>query len=131
MPEIREALHYSEDHLWVGPAHDSILEVGITDYAQQSLGDAIDVRPPEIGTVVALGEACGEIESTKSVSDVIAPVTGTVESRNDELSDSPDLVNSDPYGKGWILKVRVDPATLAEQLARLMDASAYRNLTGE
>jgi len=131
MPEIPEDLRFSEDHLWVGPARDSVVQVGITDYAQLNLGDAIDVRPPEVGAGLALGEACGEIESTKSVSDLIAPVTGTVESRNDELRESPDLVNSDPYGQGWILKVRLDPATLEDQLARLMDASAYRNLTGD
>jgi glycine cleavage system H protein len=80
---------------------------------------------------VTADEPCGDIESTKSVSDLIAPITGTVERGNDDLLESPDLVNSDPYGKGWIFEARVDPTTLAEQLARLMDAAAYRKLTGE
>jgi glycine cleavage system H protein len=131
MPDTPEDLRYSEDHLWVGPANDSVVEIGITDYAQQSLGDAIDIRPPDAGAAITVGDPCGEIESTKSVSDLIAPLSGTVESSNGDLSDSPDLVNSDPYGKGWIVKVKLDPADLDQQLARLMDASAYRNLTGE
>jgi len=131
MPEVPERLRFSEDHLWIGPAQDAVVEVGVTDYAQQSLGDAIDVRPPDVGAAITAGDPCGEIESTKSVSDLIAPVTGTVEGRNDALLDAPDLVNSDPYGEGWILKVKVDPGTLDDQLAHLMDAGTYRRLTGE
>ena len=131
MPEIPENLRFNEDHLWAALAHDSVVQVGITDYAQQNLGDVIDIRPPDVGAALTAGEACGEIESTKSVSDLIAPITGIVERRNDELFESPDLVNSDPYGNGWILEARVDPVTLDEQLARLMDADAYRNLTGD
>lgn len=130
MPDAPENLRFSADHLWVDPTNDSLLRVGITDFAQQSLGDVIDVTPPEAGATVTAGEPCGEIESTKSVSDLVAPITGAVEHRNDDLVESPDLVNSDPFGKGWIFEVRVDPATTAEQLARLMDAAAYRNLTG-
>jgi glycine cleavage system H protein len=131
MPEIPENLRFSEDHLWAAPVHGSIVQVGVTDYAQQNLGDVIDVEAPTAGAAVTAGDPAGEIESTKSVNDLIAPITGVVERRNDELSDSPDLVNSDPYGQGWILEVRVDPATLDEQLARLMDAAAYRDLTGD
>jgi glycine cleavage system H protein len=131
MPEIPENLRFSADHLWVAPAHGSIVQVGVTDYAQQNLGDVIDVRPPDVGAAITAGDPCGEIESTKSANDLIAPVTGVVERRNDELSDSPDLLNSDPYGDGWILEVRVDPAALDEQLAGLMDSAAYRNLTGD
>jgi glycine cleavage system H protein len=131
MPEIPENLRFSEDHLWAAPTHGSIVQVGATDYAQQNLGDVIDVRPPDVGAAVTTGDPCGEVESTKSASDLISPITGIVERRNDALSDSPDLINSDPYGDGWILEVRVDPATLDEQLAGLMDAAAYRNLTGD
>jgi glycine cleavage system H protein len=131
MPEIPENLRFSEDHLWAAPTRGSIVQVGVTDYAQQNLGDVIDVRPPDVGAAVTAGDACGEVESTKSVNDLIAPITGIVERRNSELSDSPDLINSDPYGDGWILEVRVDSATLDEQLAGLMDAAAYRNLTGD
>jgi glycine cleavage system H protein len=130
MPEIPENLRYSADHLWAAPIHDAIVQVGITDYAQQNLGDVIDVRLPDLGATVTAGEACGEVESTKSVNDLISPITGTVERRNDALVDSPDACNSDPYGKGWVLEARVDGATLDQQLAALMDAAAYRNLTG-
>jgi glycine cleavage system H protein len=131
MPEIPENLRFSEDHLWAAAANGSIVQVGVTDYAQQSLGDVIDVQPPDVGRTVTAGDPCGEVESTKSVNDLIAPITGVVERCNDALSDSPDLINSDPYGDGWILEVRIDPATLDEQLAGLMDAAAYRNVTGD
>ncbi|HEX4010265.1 MAG TPA: glycine cleavage system protein GcvH [Solirubrobacteraceae bacterium] len=131
MPEIPENLRFSEDHLWAAAANGSIVQVGVTDYAQQSLGDVIDVRPPDVGRTVAAGDPCGEVESTKSVNDLIAPITGVVERSNAELSDSPELINSDPYGDGWILEFRVNPATLDEQLAGLMDAGAYRNLAGD
>ena len=130
MADTPENLRFGEDHLWADPAGDPLVRVGITDYAQQSLGDVIAVTPPEVGAAITAGEACGEIESTKSLSDLISPITGTVELRNDELVESPDLVNSDPYGKGWIFEARVEPATLAEQLALLMDAAAYRDSTG-
>ena len=131
MPEIPENLRFSEDHLWAAPAHSSIVQLGVTDYAQQNLGDVIDVRPADVGAAITAGDPCGEIESTKSANDLIAPITGVVERRNDHLSDSPDLINSDPYGDGWILEVRVEPATLDGQLAGLMDAAAYRSLTGD
>jgi glycine cleavage system H protein len=131
MPNTSEDLRFSEDHLWAGVKDASVLRVGVTDYAQRSLGDVIAVTPPEVGTSVTAGEPCGDIESTKSLSDLIAPITGTVDQGNDTLTESPDLVNTDPYGEGWIFQVQVDPATLAEQLARLMDVAAYHNLTGE
>lgn len=130
MPPTPENLRFSEDHLWAAPAGDARLRIGISDYAQRSLGDVIAVTPPDVGAAVTAGEPCGDIESTKSLSDLIAPITGTVEQNNETLVDSPDLVNTDPYGKGWIFDVRGDPTTLSEQLARLMDATAYHNLTG-
>ena len=130
MSDTPDNLLFSDDHLWADPGGVSVLRVGITDYAQQSLGDVIAVTPPEVGTTVTAGEPCGDIESTKSLSDLIAPLTGTVEERNDNLLESPELVNSDPYGQGWIFVVRVDPTTVAEQLSRLMDGARYRDLTG-
>jgi glycine cleavage system H protein len=102
----------------------------VTDFAQQALGDVIDVSLPRPGGTVRAGEACGDIESVKSVNDLLAPVTGTVRARNDDLTSTPELVNTDPYGRRWMLEVEVDPSTLSQQLASLMDARAYRDLTG-
>src|SRR5215469_316067 len=113
----------------VGPAA-RMARIGVTDFAQQSLGDVVDVTLPRPGDMVTAGEACGDIESTKSVSDLIAPVTGTVRARNEDLTGAPDLVNTDPYGQGWMLEIETDPATLTRQLAELMDARAYREVTG-
>jgi glycine cleavage system H protein len=131
MPETPADLRYSKDHLWARPgADDGLVRVGVTNFAQQSLGDVVDVTLPESGKTVTAGEACGEIESVKSLSDLIAPVTGTVRARNDDLTDAPELVNTDPYGQGWMFEVETDPATLTQQLAALMDADAYRDLAG-
>ena len=124
-------LRYSSDHLWARAlANGSGVRVGVTDFAQQSLGDIVDVSPPRLGDTVTAGEPCGEIESTKSVNDLVAPVTGTVRARHDDLADSPELVNSDPYGEGWMFEVETDPATLDQQLAALMDARAYTEMVG-
>ena len=131
MPDIPADLRYSRDHLWARPgAEAGLVCVGVTDFAQHSLGDVIDVRLPRPGDTVKAGEACGDIESVKSVSDLIAPVTGTVRTRNDDLAGAPELVNADPYGQGWMFEVETDPATLGQQLATLMDARAYRDLAG-
>jgi glycine cleavage system H protein len=97
--------------------------VGVTDYAQDALGDIVFVTLPETGTRVTAGQACGEIESTKSVSDVFAPVSGTVVERNEALDSSPELVNSDPYGDGWMMAIRVDAGAATEEL---LDAAAYQ-----
>jgi glycine cleavage system H protein len=131
MPEIPADLRYSKDHLWARPGADAgLVRVGVTDFAQQSLGDVADVTLPEPGATVTAGEACGDIESVKSLSDLVAPVTGTVRARNDDLAGAPELVNSDPYGQGWMFEVDTDPATLSQQLAALMDAGDYRALAG-
>ena len=131
MTDIPSDLRYSSDHLWVRVLADgSTVRVGVTDFAQQSLGDVVDVNPPRLAETVQAGEPCGEIESTKSVSDLIAPVTGTVRARHDELEGSPELVNSDPYGDGWIFEVETDPTTLHEQLAALIDPQAYGAMVG-
>jgi glycine cleavage system H protein len=114
-------LKYSADHEWVkageGPAR-----IGITDFAQDALGDIVFVQLPEVGAAVRAGDACGELESTKSVSDLFAPVTGTVRAINEALADQPDLVNSDPYGEGWLIDVELDDAA---ELEGLMDAETY------
>jgi glycine cleavage system H protein len=131
MTDIPASLRYSNDHLWTRSGTDAgVVRVGVTDFAQQSLGDVVDVTLPNPGDTIKAGEACGEIESVKSVSDLIAPITGTVRTRNDHLADSPDLVNSDPYGQGWMFEVEIDQATLDGQLSALMDASAYGTLVG-
>src|SRR5215831_11704268 len=129
MPDIPADLSYSKDHLWARPGA-CLVRVGVTDFAQQSLGDVVDVTLPEPGETVTAGEACGDIESVKSLSDLIAPVTGTVRARNDDLTGSPELINTDPYGQGWMFEVETDPATLSQQLAALMDAGDYRALAG-
>ncbi len=103
----------------------------MTDFAQQSLGDVVEVTLPRPGDTITAGEACGDIESVKSVSDLIAPVTGTVHARNHDLARTPDLVNTDPYGQGWLFEAEIEPATLDRQLAALMDPGAYRDLAGE
>ena len=119
-----EDLHYTKDHEWVRTEGDGeTLRVGVTDYAQDALGDIVFVTLPEAGSHITEGEACGEIESTKSVSDVYAPVTGTVTERNEALDASPELVNSDPYGEGWMLAIRPDDASAIDGL---LDATAYQ-----
>jgi glycine cleavage system H protein len=130
MPGTPADLRYSPDHLWVRPGADGLVRVGVTDFAQQSLGDVVDVSPAKPGATLTAGQACGEIESVKSVSDLIAPVTGTAGARNEDLAEAPDLVNTDPYGQGWLFEIQTDPARLDEQLAALMDADAYHRLVG-
>jgi glycine cleavage system H protein len=118
-----EDLKYTAEHEWVrAVGGDAPVRVGITDYAQEALGDIVYVTLPDVDSQVTAGQACGEIESTKSVSDLYAPVSGTVVARNDALDGSPELVNSDPYGEGWMLRVKLsDPA----QVDGLLDAEAY------
>lgn len=128
---VPDDVRYSSDHEWVrvgtGDASGTA-RIGITDYAQNSLGDIVYVQMPEPGTVVAAGDVVGDVESTKSVSDVIAPVSATVLARNEALDNAPELVNSDPYGDGWMIEVELsDPAELDE----LLDAAGYAALIGE
>jgi glycine cleavage system H protein len=131
MYDIPADLRYSQDHLWVRlGAGTGLVRVGVTDFAQQSLGDVVEVTLPGLGEAVRAGEACGDIESVKSVNDLIAPVAGTVRARNDDLASTPELVNTDPYGQGWMFEAEIDPATLDGQLAGLLDADAYRKLAG-
>jgi glycine cleavage system H protein len=119
-----EDLQYTKDHEWVRTEGGAV-RVGITDYAQEALGDIVFVTLPETGTHVTAGETCGEVESTKSVSDLYAPVTGTVAERNEALDTSPELVNSDPYGEGWMLAITPDDASAVDRGDGLLDAAAY------
>jgi glycine cleavage system H protein len=131
MSDTPADLRYSADHLW-GRLVDgtSVIRVGITDFAQRSLGDVVEVTLPPPGETITAGQACGDVESVKSVSDLIAPVTGTVRTRNDDLARAPELVNTDPYGQGWMFEAEIDPATRERQLASLLDADGYRSLAG-
>ncbi len=119
-----EDLKYTAEHEWVKADGEAPVRVGITDFAQDALGDIVYVQLPEVGSKVRAGDACGELESTKSVSDLFAPVNGTVTGVNEALADQPDLVNSDPYGEGWLLDIDVEDA---EEVAALMDAETYQS----
>jgi glycine cleavage system H protein len=115
-------LRYSREHEWVR-VNGSIARIGITDFAQDSLGDVVFVQLPDVGLEIVAGASASEIESTKSVSDVYVPVSGAVHAVNDALTDTPELVNSDPYGEGWLLEVALADAS---ELDGLLDAEAYR-----
>jgi glycine cleavage system H protein len=125
--EYPEHLRYTAEHEWVAAADDGTVRVGITSYAQDALGDVVYVALPEPGTEVGEGGSCGEVESTKSVSDVFAPVAGTVTARNEALEGSPELVNSDPYGDGWMFEMRPQDPGAVEAL---LDAAGYRDTVG-
>jgi glycine cleavage system H protein len=121
---IPEQLRYSTDHEWISRDGETV-RVGITDYAQDALGDVVFVQVPAVGANVNAGESFGEVESTKSVSDVYAPVSGVVVQINDGLVDSPQALNEDPYGDGWICTIQMSDPT---QYENLLDAAAYRQL---
>jgi glycine cleavage system H protein len=116
-----EDLHYTREHEWIRSTGD-MLRVGVTDYAQEALGDIVFVTLPEVGAEVTAGEPCGEVESTKSVSDIYAPVSGTIVARNEALDAAPELVNSDPYGEGWMIDIRPTDTSSTDGL---LDAAAY------
>ncbi|WP_313823072.1 glycine cleavage system protein GcvH [Citricoccus sp.] len=128
MSNIPEGLRYSAEHEWVnGPDADGVVRIGITDFAQDALGDVVYVDLPEVGAEITADSTVGEVESTKSVSDLFAPVSGTVTARNETLDADPAKVNSDPYGDGWLLEMSVsDPA----QVDGLLDAEGYRQQVG-
>jgi glycine cleavage system H protein len=127
MSEVPDDLKYTAEHEWIRTGDGAAVRVGITDYAQSALGDVVFVSLPEVGAQVSAGAAFGEIESTKSVSDLFAPVSGTVSARNEQLDATPELINSDPYGDGWI--VELEPADPAD-LDGLLDAATYGELSG-
>ncbi len=121
--EFPEDLRYTKEHEWVRDEGSGRVRVGITDYAQDALGDVVYVDVPEVGTAVTAAQPFSEVESTKSVSDVYSPVTGTVVERNPLLEDRPELVNESPYGEGWLVVLEAGDAS---ELDALMDAAAYR-----
>ena len=128
-------LKYTAEHEWVrvvGEGADAVLRIGITDYAQEALGDIVFVTLPAVGSELSAGQAFGEVESTKSVSDVYAPVAGTVTATNEQLDSSPEMVNADPLGEGWLVEIKpadgVERALLGDGL---LDAEAYAALTAQ
>jgi glycine cleavage system H protein len=121
---LPDQLRYSSDHEWIS-RDGSRVRIGITDYAQDSLGDVVFVQLPTVGDSFAAGDTIGEVESTKSVSDIYAPVAGSVVAVNDALADAPQLLNDDPYGEGWICELELVDAS---QVDGLLDAAAYGSL---
>jgi glycine cleavage system H protein len=120
---IPEDLKYTKEHEWVS-ASGNLYTMGITDFAQGALGDIVYVQLPKVGETLTAGKVCGEVESTKSVSELFAAVSGTVTEVNDALSQTPEIVNSDPYGAGWLVKVEV-----TSEPTELLDASEYAHIT--
>jgi glycine cleavage system H protein len=128
MSVVPDDLKYTAEHEWVRVTDGTnTVRVGITDYAQEALGDVVYVSLPEVGANVEKGASVGEIESTKSVSDLYAPLSGTVSARNENLDGQPELINSDPYGEGWVLEIDLSDQ---DQTADLLDAAAYSTLAG-
>lgn len=125
---VPDELHYTQEHEWVERTGADTVRVGITDYAQSQLGDVVFVQLPDVGQAVSPGNPVGEVESTKSVSDVFAPVAGEVVARNEGLESSPELLNSDPYGGGWMIDIRLGDAASVDSL---MNAGDYRKLIEE
>ena len=123
MSLIPEGLHYTKEHEWVSSTG-TLYTMGITDFAQAALGDIVYVQLPKVGETLTAGKVCGEIESTKSVSEIFAAVSGVVSEINGALSQTPELVNSDPYGGGWLVKVEVSGTP-----SELMDAAGYAQIT--
>lgn len=125
MSQIPDGLHYTKEHEWVeATSDDSVLRVGITDFAQSALGDIVYVQIPKVGENVSEGKVCGEIESTKSVSEIFSPVTGSITAVNEALVANPEIINSDPYNKGWLLEI-----TVSAPASELMSAAEYATFT--
>lgn len=124
--EVRDDRHYTEEHEWVQPAGDTAVRVGISDYAQDQLGDIVFVALPEVGKEFAKGDTMAEVESTKSVGEVYAPMAGTVTEVNSALADRPELINQDAFGEGWIVVIDIGEPPSPEGF---LDAEAYRALT--
>lgn len=120
--EYPQELRYTAEHEWVRVGNDDVVRVGITSYAQDALGDVVYVDLPAVGDSVSSGDACGEIESTKSVSDLFSPLTGEIVAVNESLDSASEMVNSDPYGEGWMFEMKVADTT---ELEKLLDVDAY------
>ncbi|MBO9705293.1 MULTISPECIES: glycine cleavage system protein GcvH [Arthrobacter] len=128
MSNIPAELSYTAEHEWVASTEqDGVVRVGITDFAQDALGDVVYAQVPEAGTAVTANDVVGEVESTKSVSDIYAPVSGEIVARNESLDADPALINSDPYGAGWLFEVRIAGA---DELSGLLSAEAYGQQVG-
>lgn len=128
MSNIPADLAYTAEHEWISaPTAEGVVRVGITDFAQDALGDVVYVQMPEVGTDVTADTVVGEVESTKSVSDIYAPLTGTVTARNEDLDNDPSLINSDPYGAGWLMELTL---TDAASYSGLLSASDYQEKVG-
>ena len=123
--EYPQDLRYTPEHEWVRVGSDGVVRVGITSFAQDALGDVVFVSLPSVGASVTAGDSCGEVESTKSVSDIYAPVSGEVVAVNQALDSAPELVNSDPYGQGWMYDMKPTDAAAQDSL---LDLEAYRAL---
>ena len=129
--EVPADLKYTSEHEWVRQVAPTVVRVGITHYAQSQLGDVVFVQLPEVGDEYAAGQSFGEIESTKSVSDLYAPLSAKVVAANGDLDSDPDKVNTDPYGDGWLIELSVDDAqTLSDALAAMLDAAGYLTVIG-
>jgi glycine cleavage system H protein len=119
-------LRYTKEHEWVKIESDDVVVFGITDFAQSALGDVVFASLPKVGASLTAGQTCGEVESTKSVSDIYSPVTGVVEEINEKLANSPEILNSDPYGAGWMVKLS---GVSKSQVETLLDAAGYQKIT--
>ena len=126
MSSVPNDLRYTKEHEWVKVVSETVVRVGITDYAQSALGDIVYLSLPAVGTSLAAGQTCGEVESTKSVSDIYAPLNGVVKVINDAAVAEPSVINSSPYEAGWLMELEVPSASIAETL---LDANAYLGLT--
>lgn len=126
MANIPTDLRYTKEHEWVAEVGARKFRIGITDYAQSALGDIVYVQLPKVGETIKAGDVCGEVESTKSVSEIYAPISGTVQSINSGLESQPEQINADPYGNGWLIEVEVGDGDLNSELLTPED---YRNLT--
>lgn len=126
MTKVPEDLSFTDQHEWIAATGEGTVRFGITDYAQDALGDIVYIDLPKVGQALTAGQSCGEVESTKSVSEIYAPVSGEVIDVNAALADAPETVNSDPYAEGWMVEVRV-----AGESEQILDAAAYRALIGE
>jgi len=125
MSEVPSDLKYTRDHEWVRLEDDATVTIGITDHAQAQLGDLVFVEAPEVGTSFGAGDAAGVVESVKAASDVYAPVAGEVVEANEALADSPELINNDPFGEGWIYKIKLENEDALEELMSADDYQAF------
>lgn len=128
MAQLPEELKYSRTHAWAELQEDGTVKVGITDYAQQELGDILHVELPEVERNYASGDECAVVESVKSASDIYCPVTGEIVAVNEDLKDNPDTINEDPYGEGWIFQLQPDDEA---ELGELLDATGYDEYINE